>query len=72
MTLAVLSERSKWGRHLSPRLRAVLLTVDQLAQGLHKSVAIIRSDSYVMVYEVQPSAVVMRRVLHAAQQWPPR
>lgn len=27
---------------------------------------------YVMVYEVRPSAVVMLRVLHAAQQWPPR
>ena len=27
--------------------------------------------NYVMVYQVSPAAVVILRVLHAAQQWPP-
>ena len=32
---------------------------------------IVVRPSYVMVYVVQPSAVVILRVLHASQKWPP-
>ncbi len=32
---------------------------------------IVVRENYVMVYQVQPAAVVIVRVLHAAQQWPP-
>ncbi len=32
---------------------------------------IVVRENYVMVYLVQPAAVVIVRVLHAAQQWPP-
>ena len=31
---------------------------------------IVVRPNYVMVYKVEPAAVVMLRVLHAAQQWP--
>lgn len=33
---------------------------------------IVVRPNYVMVYKVQPSSVVILRVLHAAQKWPPR
>lgn len=32
---------------------------------------IVVRPNYVMVYEVNKTAVVVLRVLHAAQQWPP-
>ncbi len=31
---------------------------------------IVVRPSYAMVYEVQPSAIVILRVLHASRQWP--
>lgn len=32
---------------------------------------IVVHPNYVMIYQVEPAAVVILRVLHAAQQWPP-
>jgi addiction module RelE/StbE family toxin len=33
---------------------------------------IVVHPNYVMVYQVEPATIVILRVLHAAQQWPPR